>query len=183
MKGGYTMVLIISQIIGLAAVGLYLLSYQLKNRKQIVWTTFFSNFLYVVQYILLKAFSGAVMDALCAVGSFFAGKKHSPKLSPYIKWIATINLVVIAVAGVSIAIAQRDFIELLPVVGTLLQTGGLFCEDEQTIRKFGLIGAPFWLVYNFIAQAYGAAIGTVFIMVSAVTAVMRYRKKENPTDN
>ena len=177
------MVLIISQVIGLAAVGLYLLSYQLKNRKQIVWTTFFSNFLYVLQYILLKAFSGAVMDALCAVGSFFAGKKHSPKLRPYIKWIATINLVVIAVAGVSIAIAQRNIVELLPVVGALLQTGGLFCEDEQSIRKFGLIGTPFWLVYNFIAQAYGAAIGTVFIMVSAVTAMMRYRKKENPTDN
>ena len=177
------MVLIISQVIGLAAVGLYLLSYQLKNRKQIVWTTFFSNFLYVLQYILLKAFSGAAMDGLCAVGSFFAGKKHSPKLRPYIKWIATINLVFIAVAGVSIAIAQRNIVELLPVVGALLQTGGLFCEDEQSIRKFGLIGTPFWLVYNFIAQAYGAAIGTVFIMVSAVTAMMRYRKKENPTDN
>ena len=177
------MVLIISQVIGLTAVGLYLLSYQLKNRKQIVWTTFFSNFLYVLQYILLKAFSGAAMDGLCAVGSFFAGKKHSPKLRPYIKWIATINLVVIAVAGVSIAIAQRNIVELLPVVGALLQTGGLFCEDEQSIRKFGLIGTPFWLVYNFIAQAYGAAIGTVFIMVSAVTAMMRYRKKENPTDN
>ena len=173
------MVLIISQIIGLAAVGLYLLSYQLKNRKQIVWTAFFSNFLYVLQYILLKAFSGAAMDGLCAVGSFFAGKKHSPKLSPYIKWIATINLVVIAVAGVSIAIAQRDFIELLPVVGALLQTGGLFCENEQTIRKLGLCGAPFWLVYNYITQAYGAAIGSVFIIVSAVTAMIRYRKKDD----
>ena len=177
------MVIIISQIIGLAAVGLYLLSYQLKNRKQIVWTTFFSNFLYVLQYILLRAFSGAVMDGLCAVGSFFAGEKHSPKLKPYIKWIAVVNLIVIAVAGVSIAISQRDFIELLPVVGTLFQTGGLWCEDEQSIRKFGLIGAPFWLVYNFIAQAYGAALGSVFIIVSAVVAMIRYRKKEDSVDN
>ena len=177
------MVLIISQIIGIAAVGLYLLSYQLKNRKQIVWTAFFSNFLYVLQYILLKAFSGAIMDTLCAVGSFFAGKKHSPKLRPYIKWIAIVNLTVIAGAGVSIAIAQRDVIELLPVVGALLQTGGLFCEDEQTIRKLGLCGAPFWLVYNFIAQAYGAALGSVFIIVSAATALIRYRKKKSLTDN
>lgn len=172
------MILIISQIIGLAAVGLYLLSYQLKKRKQIVWTTFFSNALYVLQYILLKAFSGAVMDALCAVGSFFAGKKHIPKLKPYIKWIATANLVVIATAGVSIAIAQHDIVELLPVVGALLQTGGLFCEDEQNIRKFGLCGTPFWLVYNFISQAYGAALGSVLIIVSAITAMIRYRKKE-----
>lgn len=173
------MILIISQIIGLAAVGLYLLSYQLKNRKQIVWTAFFSNFLYVLQYILLKAFAGAVMDGLCAVGSFFAGKKHMPKLKPYIRLIAIVNLAVIAVAGISIAIAQRDIIELLPVVGALLQTGGLFCEEEQNIRKFGLCGAPFWLVYNFISQAYGAAIGSVLIIVSAVTAMIRYRKKND----
>ena len=176
------MVLIISQIIGLSAVGLYLLSYQLKKRRQIVWTTFFSNALFVLQYILLGAFAGAVMDALCAVGSFFAGEKHNSKLKPYIKWIATINLVVIAVAGVSIAIAQRDLIELLPVVGALFQTGGLWCENEQTIRKFGLFGAPFWLVYNYITQAYGAAIGSVFIIVSAITAMVRYRKKENNID-
>lgn len=171
------MILIISQIIGLAAVGLYLLSYQLKKRKQIVWTTFFSNVLYVLQYILLGAFSGAVMDTLCTLGSFFAGKKHSPELRPYIKWIAVINLVVIAVAGVSIAVVQRDIVELLPVVGTLFQTGGLWCENEQTIRKFGLCSVPFWLVYNYITQAYGAALGSVFVMVSAVTAMMRYRKK------
>lgn len=172
------MILIISQVIGLAAVGLYLLSYQLKNRKQIVWTTFFSNALYVLQYILLKAFAGAVMDGLCAVGSFFAGKKHMPKLKPYIRWIAAVNLIIIAVAGVSIAVAQRDIVELLPVVGALLQTGGLFCEDEQNIRKFGLCGTPFWLVYNCLTQAYGAALGSVFITVSAVTAMIRYREKK-----
>ena len=177
------MILIISQVIGLMAVGLYLLSYQLKNRKQIVWTTFFSNALYVLQYILLRAFSGAAMDALCAVGSFFAGKKHSPKLRPYIKWIATVNLIIIAVVGVSIAIAQRDPIELLPVVGAIFQTGGLWCENEQTIRKFGLIGTPFWFVYNYITQAYGAAVGSVFIIVSAVTAMIRYREKEKSADN
>ena len=172
------MILIISQVIGLSAVGLYLLSYQLKNRKQIVWTTFFSNALYVLQYVLLGAFAGAVMDALCAVGSFLAGKKHSPGIKKYTKWIAAVNLIVIAVAGLAIAISQRDFAELLPIVGALFQTGGLWCEDEQTIRKFGLCGAPFWLIYNFMTQAYGAAIGSVFIIVSAITAMMRYRKKE-----
>ena len=177
------MILIISQIIGLAAVGLYLLSYQLKNRKQIVWTTFFSNVLYVLQYILLGAFSGAVMDALCTVGSFFAGKKHSPKLRPYIKQIAAINLLVISAIGVAVAVAQHSLIELLPVAGTLFQMGGLWCENEQTIRKLGLCSAPFWLIYNYITQAYGAALGSVFVIVSAATALIRYRKKKNQTDS
>ena len=173
------MTLVISQIIGLAAVGLYFFSYQLKKRKQIVWVICISNAFYVLQYILLGAFSGAVMDTLSAVGSFFAGEKHSPKLKSYTKLIAVANLTVIAVVGVIIAIVQRDPIELLPILGALFQTGGLWCENEQTIRKFGLLGTPFWLIYNFISQAYGAAFGTVLVIVSIITALVRYRKNEN----
>ena len=172
------MMLIISQIIGISAVGLYLLSYQLKKRKQIVWVTCFSNALYVLQYVLLGAFSGAVMDTLSTVGSFFAGKKHSPTIKKYAKWIAAVNLAVIAGAGLAIALARQDYIELLPIAGALFQTGGLWCEDEQTIRKFGLCSAPFWLVYNFISQAYGAAVGSVLVIISVVTAMLRYRKKQ-----
>ena len=176
MKGGYYMKLIVSQVIGLSAVGLYLLSYQLKKRKNIVLANCISNVLYVLQYILLGAFSGAAMDALCGVGSFFAGKKHSEKLKNYIKWIAVANLVAIAVVGIGISVVQRDPVELLPVAGALLQTGGLWCEDEQKIRKYGLLSAPLWLIYNYLTQAYGAAIGSGFIMVSAITAMIRYRK-------
>lgn len=61
------MFLIISQVIGLTAVGLYLLSYQLKKRKQIVWVTCISNGLYVLQYVLLGAFSGAALGSLIAI--------------------------------------------------------------------------------------------------------------------
>ena len=173
------MILIISQIIGFAAVGLYLLSYQLKKRKQIVWVTCISNLLYVLQYVLLGAFSGAIMDMMSTVSSFFAAKKNDKPFVRFSRWLGPVNLVVIAVVGLISAYMQKDLLELLPIAGALFQTGGLWCDDEQTIRKFGLCSAPFWLVYNFINQAYGAAVGTVFIMVSAVTAMMRYRKKEN----
>lgn len=176
------MILIVSQIIGLGAVGLYLLSYQLKKRKQIVWATCISNALYVLQYVLLGAFSGAIMDALSTVGSFFAGKKHTQPFEKYAKLIAAANLIVITAAGLVTAIAQKDPIELLPIAGALFQTGGLWCEDEQTIRKFGLCSAPFWLAYNYISQAYGAALGSVLAIVSVVTAMIRYRKNKNVSD-
>ena len=177
------MILVVSQFIGLAAVGLYLLSYQLKKRKQIVWATCISNALYVLQYILLGAFSGAIMDMLSTVGSFFAGKKHSPQFRAYTKWIAFANLIVITVAGVAITIVRREPIELLPIAGALFQTGGLWCEDEQTIRRFGLCSASFWLIYNYISQAYGAALGSVLAIVSIVTAMVRYRKKKSMHHN
>ncbi len=172
------MILIISQIIGLLAVALYLLSFQLKKRRQIVWATCISNGLYVLQYLLLGAFSGALMDFLSTVSSFFAGKKNAPWFRRYVRWIAALNFTVIAVAGLILSAAQKDPTELIAVVGALLQTGGLWFEDEQTIRKFGLASAPFWLVYNFISQAYGASLGSVLAICSGVIALIRYNKKK-----
>ena len=119
MIGGCTVILVVSQIIGLFAVGLYLLSYQLKKRKQIVWVTCISNTLYVVQYLLLGAFSGAVMDILSTVSSFFATQKNEQSFKRYARWIAAYNLIIIAVIGVAIAVVQKAPVELLPVTGAL----------------------------------------------------------------
>ena len=133
----------------------------------------------MLQYVLLGAFSGAAMDSLSTVSSFLAGKKNEPRLKPYVKWIAAATLVVTAVVGTTLAIIQRDWIEMLPVAGALLQNGGLWFEKEQTIRKFGLICAPFWLVYNYVSQAYGAALGSLLAIISIVISMVRYRNGED----
>lgn len=168
--------LIASQIVGLAAVGLYLLSYQLKKRNAIVWITCISNALYVTQYIMLGAFSGAIMDFMSTVSSFLAAKKNGKAFRKYAKAVAVSNMLVITAVGLASAYLQREWIELLPLAGALFQTGGLWFDDEQTIRKFGLCSAPCWLVYNFISQAYGASVGSVCAIVSIIISMIRYRK-------
>ena len=170
------MLFIIAQVVGISAVTLYLISFQLKRRRHIVLTTCISNFLYVLQYVLLGAFSGAVLDVLSAVFSFVAGKKDEPGLRRHAGGIAAALLLLIIGVGLSFAVAQRKWIELLPIAGAMLQTGGLWFNNEQTIRKYALAGAPFWLLYNFLSQAYGAAAGSLLTMVSAVIALLRYQK-------
>lgn len=170
--------LIAAQILGLLAVGLYLLSYQLKKRSQIVWVTFISNVLYVLQYCLLGAFSGAIMDILCTGVSFLAARKYTSVMKKCQKAVALGSTLVIFAVGIVLAVMQTDWIELLPVAGTVFQTTGLWCDDEQTLRKFGLCSAPFWLVYNLISKAYGAALGSLFTVVSIVVALVRYRKQK-----
>jgi len=174
--------LIVSQVIGAAAVGLYLLSYQLKKRRQIVWVTCASNALYVLQYLLLGAFSGAALDFLSTVSSFFAGKKNVPGWKKYMKRIIPLSFLLMLAAGLTLTWVQRDWLELLALAGALLQTGGLWFEDEQTIRKFGLAGAPCWLVYNFLSRAYSASLGSVLAIVSTLTALFRYRKSQRVTE-
>lgn len=130
---------------------------------------------------MLGAFSGAVMDFLSTLSSFFAGKKNTPQFKRHNKLIAILSCGLIVAAGVTLAVIRKGPVELLPIAGALFQTGGLWFENEQTIRKFGLAGAPFWLIYNFISQAYGAALGSVLAICSVVIAIVRYRKKREDT--
>ncbi|MBR2417680.1 MAG: YgjV family protein, partial [Clostridia bacterium] len=111
------------------------------------------------------------------LSSFFAGKKNAPWFKRYSKLLAVLTFILIAAAGIILTVVQKNPVELIPIAGALLQTGGLWFEDEQTIRKFGLASAPFWLVYNFISQAYGAALGSVLAICSSSIAIIRYRKR------
>ena len=154
--------------------GLYLLSYQLKKRSQIVWITFISNSLYVVQYLLLKAFAGAILDVLSTTAAFFAAKKHSAWVKSRAKIIASVSIAAICIAGSITAILCRDWAELLPIGGAVFQTVSLWCEKEQTLRLFGLCSAPFWLMYNLNSMAYGAAIGSLFAIISIIISLARY---------
>lgn len=170
---------IVTQVIGFVGVGLYLLSYQLKKRKHIVWVTFISNTFYVLQYLLLGAFSGAIMDVLSTIASYFAARKNSPKYKKHAKMMALTSVVVIFIIGFCVAFIRRSMIEVLPVAGAIFQTISLWCDDEQTLRKFGLCGAPFWLVYNFLSKAYGASLGSLFAIFSITISLIRYRKNKN----
>ena len=169
---------VLSQIIGIVAVVLFLLSFQMKQRRQIVFVTAVSNGLYVLQYALLGAFTGAILDCLSTLYSFVVGKKSAPRFGKFVNGIAVFIMLLVVSTGVSMAIIRNSWIEVIPVVGTLLQTGGLWFNREQTIRKFALAGAPFWIVYNFISQAYGAALGSTLSVISVVVALVRYHKAE-----
>ena len=169
--------MLIAQILGLSAVGLFLLSFQFKKRGQIVFITCISNSMFVIQYLMLGAYSGAAMDFLSTLSSLLASQKNQPKFRRFAKVAAVGILSLIFVTGLFLAAWQKKPIELLAMVGALLQTMGLWFNKEQTIRKFGLAGTPFWLAYNFLTNAYGAAIGTMFTMTSILIALLRYRKK------
>lgn len=177
------MIIIIAQILGFAAVALYLLSYQLKKRTQIVSVTFVSNMFYVVQYLLLGAFSGAIMDVLSTIASFLAIKKNAPQIKKYAKWIAFSIVAIITLIGFIIVKIQSNWIEIFPIGGAVFQVIGLWCDDEQRLRKFSLCSAPFWLVYNFITKAYGASLGSIFAIVSIIISLIRYRKGKKPKNN
>ena len=95
---------IIPQIVGLVAVALFLLSYQMKTRGGIIAMNLTSRILYVVQYLLLGAISGAVLDVLGSLASVVAQNREKPFIKKHLR--LTFILVNLTMIGAGIAIAS-----------------------------------------------------------------------------
>ena len=168
----------VATAVGLLAVVTYVLSYQLKTRRGIVFFGALSRALYVVQYILLGALEGAVLDVLGIVASVLAGRKHTPFVKKHLRVIVVVLNLAMVASGL---LFYKNVFSLLPLLGVMLQTGAFWLDDEKSIRRMSLSGSPFWLTYNLINRAYGSVVGDVLCIVSLVVAMLRYdlRKKEN----
>ena len=127
---------IIPQIVGLLAVALFLMSYQMKRRGGIIAMNLSSRILYVLQYLLLGAISGAVLDILGSAASLIAGKRDTPFIKRHIRLVFILTNASIVCIGAAIAIINRSLLDLLPIFGVLLHTGAFWLTREDHPYRF-----------------------------------------------
>ena len=166
-------------IIGVAAVIFYFVGYLQKSRKSIIIFNATSRVLYILQYVLLGAFEGAVLDVAGIISSLLAQKKHLPFIKKHIRIFFIGVNVIIVIMGLLI---YENLYSLLPIIGVLFHTGAFWIDDEKTIRRVSFLGSPFWLIYNFVSGAYGSCIGDILSMVSIGISIIRYDIKRKNTD-
>ena len=162
---------IIANIIGIAAMAMFVFSYQLKTRRAIIFFNAGSRVLYILQYILLGAFEGLVLDGVAFFVSLIAQQKDKVWVKKHLKLIIVGSNIFIVVMGL---LCYQNIFSLLPIFGVLFETGALWLSKERQIRWFSLLGAPFWMAYNLLFTAYGSAIGNVMTIVSIGIAIVRY---------
>lgn len=159
-----------AQVVGVIAVTLFLLSYQFKNRKTIVFTNAISNVLYVVQYLMLGAYVGAVTDALSAAATVAAHNKDRGFIKKHTVLVAVGMNVLIFTAGM---ILYKNPFSLCSIIGALLQVTS-YWMSEKKLRILSFAGAPFWLIYNISSKAIGPSVGSLLSIISIGSAILRY---------
>jgi len=181
---------LLANVVGVFAVALFLLSYLQKDRKRIIALNAASRCLYILQYVMLGAFAGAVLDIAGTASSLLAQKKDKPFIKKHLPvFIIGVNTLIVGAGILTIFLTANGesvlrwatLIDFLPIAGVLLHTSAFWIDDEKTIRRVSLLGSPFWFAYNLISGAFGSCIGDLLSMVSILVAMFRYdfkRKKK-----
>jgi hypothetical protein len=158
-------------VIGLAAVSLYLLGYLQEKRGAIIALNFFARILYIAQYLLLGAFSGAALDIAGAVSSVCAEKKETAFVKKHCLFVIIgANLLIVSLG----LLVYRQPYDLLPIVAVLLHTGAFWLQNEKWIRIISLLGCPPWFVYNLLSGAIGSMLGDLLSFLFLLISLLRY---------
>ena len=170
---------ILALAIGFVALVLNVTSYQLKNNRQLVMCRAAGDFVYVIHYLMLGAYSGCVTMIFCTANGLLCSFRGSAWADwKGWKWVVSVLLVASSV------LTWNGFLQLVPnlcaLISVLTTVWVTWSGKGNTIRKGRLfIAGPTWLLYSAIAGSIAGVLAEVIGMTSAATALWRYRKSKD----
>ncbi|MBE7079895.1 MAG: YgjV family protein [Clostridiales bacterium] len=171
------------QIIGVFAMVFNILSYQQKTQRAILVWQLIASALFTVNFFLLGAYVGAMLNAVGIIRSIlflYKDKLHTDHLL----WMAGFIAVYLASYVLNFTLFGKEFtagnavLEILPVVGMSLTTFGFRYKEANASRLIGFFNFPLWLVYNILSSgSIGAICCDTFSFTSVIVGYFRLDKK------
>ena len=161
---------IIVQGIGYLALLFVVFSFQKNSRVKILLIMLAGLLIFFVHFVLLNAWTGALMNLIEAAVVFVSYKKETDgwakkKFWPYI------FIILYVVAGLLTAKALIDF---LPVVAQIVGAIAVWQTSPRSIRFIMLIPRPLWFTYNLIVGSYAGMTTEIFILISVLIGIWRF---------
>ncbi len=174
-----------AQIVMLFAFIVMTLSFWCKDRKKILGLQVISSILFVVQYVLLGAKTGAILNGI-SIGRAFLFKYKTKKERPQphtfgekvlnnIKDNAILYSFVIAFIIASIIMWEGPK-GILALMATLVYTFGMWDDKPQNIRISANIASFFWFSYNYVVGGYIGCVTETILFTSNTIAIIKNRK-------
>lgn len=164
--------MIIGQVMGLVAVVLGFVSFQMRTQKQLLVVQTATTIAFCIHYYLIGATSGLMLNLLGILRNLayyhkekkiFAGKKCP--------------IFFAAVMGIVGLLSWQDYYSIFVVLGLVINTVCLSFADPQNIRKSILVTSPMVLIYDAFVLSIGGIIYESVVIVSSIIGILRYRKQ------
>lgn len=163
---------IIGQALGIVAVILGFINYQVKTRKQVLYVNIATTVCLSLHYMLIGAYSGMALNAIGIVRNvvyFFT--ENNEKLN---RRVAAAFAIIMGVVG---ALSWESWYSVFIIAGLLINSYCMSFKNPQNLRKSILISCPMALIYNCFVMSVGGIIHESIAIISAVIGLFRYKKK------
>lgn len=159
---------ITAQTVGIIAMLVNISSFQCKDTKKLYICQSIGAGLFMINYIMLGAYTGAVLNLLGVLRAcvMMQGDKLHKKY--------VLALLVLAQAAAGIITFDGSIMSFVPVAAQIIGTFTMWSGKGNIIRigQFFAV-SPLWIVYNVVSRSIGGLICELLTVLSIVIYVIR----------
>lgn len=174
---------IIAQIVGIFGMLLSVLSYQQKGKARILTFQLLGSALFVVNFFMLGAFSGAILNLVAIIRALIFIYEDKIR-GDHPAWTVGLTVVyILSYVSVFTVFGKEPtplnlILEVLPVIAMTVTTIAFRSKEDKVLRRVAFISSPLWLTYNFIFFSLGGIIGETLNLTSAIIGTLRLDRKK-----
>lgn len=163
----------IGQVLGMIAVAVGFVSYQMKTAKRILAFEILGAFIFAAHYFFIGALTAMALNFLAAVQCIFYYQRN--KRGSKSMLIPVLFTVLVVVTGI---LTWEGWYSLFIVVGLAVYSLAIAMSDAQMIRLAMFLKNPLCLTYNAFVLSIGGIVYECTVFISSVIGLLRYRGKQ-----
>ena len=176
--------LLISQIFGAIGIFISITIYAGKNRSNIIICKFISDIVWTVNYTLIGAYTGALLNVIAMARETVFYNRGKKKWASSRLWLYIFILLVLISPAIELMKSDTpSIVPLFPAIGSTFAVLSFYCLSEKRTRILGLIAQLLWLVYGFYPFNPTGIISCSLTIVSIIIGTVRaHKNKAEDTD-
>ncbi len=165
---------LVAQVLSILSCIINVIGLQCKTKKNILLSMVFGGITSFTALLLLHAYSGFILQLVFVIqvliNYIFDIKKI--KIS---KFHVILYIVIAFICGIY---SYSSIIDILPLISTILHTITILQPNEKRLRIINLTSVSLWIPYYVCFMAYGNLLSVICIVISNITAILRYDIKK-----
>lgn len=167
------------QSIGVVALIFSILAWNARTRKNILYLQGVNVGLFIFQYILLGAYTGAVVQCITLSRNLVFAKKGEKKWADNPLW----PFIFMALAIITLVIFWQGWVSIFPVIGVIIGTYGMSKDQPKTMRRYILSTALVWIPYDLLVHSYSGFVNDIISYVALIIGMYRHDREKTIKQN
>ena len=169
------MLFYIAQAVGFCGMLLAVISFQQNRRDRIAFLQMVASAVWAVHFGLLTAWAGMAMNLIGIARGFVFYRKGKDRWATGAYWPYLFS----AVSVVACLCTWAGWLSLLPTVGMVVSSFGLWADAPRTVRRLNLPGSLLWLTYNWFSHSWAGFLTECCNTCSILVAMYRFDRRKS----